>query len=137
MAQAANIVINDGAPTPAAHTFSPQSVGLLTANYRDRSVGVIIGQPSIDLSKEDPKSAAGVYTITARVQLPILEVSAPSTGSGYQPQPKVAYTVTGNLRFLVPQRSAQTDRAYLLAFCKNLLAHATMVSAIEDLEMPW
>lgn len=137
MAQAANIVINDGAGTPVAHTFNPQMVGLDKSLFRDRTIDVIIGQPSIEMTKVEPTSTSGLYRVTTRVSVPVLEVSAPSTGSGYQPQPKVAYTLTGLTQFMIPQRSTLQERKHVLAYVKNLMANATLVSAVENLEMPW
>lgn len=137
MAIAANISVPDGAATPVVHVFQPQEVGLNTAVYHDRSVDQEIGRRSIEFSKVEPKSPGGVTKVSFRLSYPILEVSAPTSSSGYQPAPKVAYTITGIATFYVPKRALTQERKDLWAMFYNLAAAGTVQSAVQNSEMPW
>lgn len=131
-----NIVVNDGATTPVAHTYAPAGIDGINARYADRASGIPIGYNTIDLSLRAPsaKSLEPMYLATFRVKTPVLEVTSPSTASGIQPAPTVAYTLIGESKFWMPERSSLQNRKDLLAMHKNLLANAVVTSVIENLE---
>jgi hypothetical protein len=131
-----NVVINDGATTPLAHTFGPAGIDGLVAGYADRSGGIPVGYYSLDVSlrKPSPKSIEKMYLATFRIKTPILEQTSPSTSTGIQPAPTVGYTPIAELKFWLPERSALQDRKNLRAFVKNLLADAVVTAVVETLE---
>lgn len=142
MAQRANIVINDGQATPVAHTFNPNSgdgnvPGSSQIVYEDRSGGVSVGFPSIFVITRKPNKQLRNQKVTLIVKRPVLEVLSNSTVSGIMPAPTAAYEVTFRGEFTLPERSDLATRKDLLAYVRNLLAHATITSAINDLESPW
>lgn len=134
----AAIVIKDGKPTPLDHTFSPVRVDAsAVAKLVDRSGGIAAGFPVITLQLREPvgnNSKSRVYKATAKVWVPVLEVSSPATATGFQPAPTVAYTQASSHEFLLPERSTRADRADVYAFSKNLLAHAAVSAMVLDLE---
>lgn len=139
----APIVINDGATTPVAHTFSPSGPDKNGVTYLyDRSGGIAIGFPSLALDLREPLSAkAGqasnanrIFRATAKVVFPILEVTSPTTGTGIQPAPTKSYDMTVKIEFLLPERSSLQNRKDILAYAKNILANSNMASLVLDLE---
>jgi len=132
-----NVTINDGAATPLAHVFGPVGIdGNLVAKYADRSGGIPVGYLTVDISLRppSPKSIEKMYLVTARTVFPVLEVTSPSTASGIQPAPTVAYKLIAETKFWMPERSTLQNRKDVSALHRNLLANAAMTSVIENLE---
>lgn len=134
---ATNIVLNDGKPTPVAHTFSPTK-RTDVAIYQDRATGLPIGYWELSLNTRAPavNTASEMYKVTAKVKIPTLEQTAPSTTTGYQPAPKVAYSLGAKLEFMIPARSTLAERTDLLAITQNLFANISfrpMILNLEDL----
>jgi len=74
------------------------------------------------------------YRIVAKVTVPTLEQTSPSTSTGIQPAPSVAYNLIGNVEFVIPERSTLAQRKDLLAYVKNLMANAVVTAAGQDFE---
>jgi hypothetical protein len=136
MAAIANIVINDGKATPVAHTFAPvtSSDPNGVALWTDRSTGVAVGFPVISLKLRAPSKGSRNFKLTSKVKLPVLNVTSPSTGSGIQPLPSVAYNIEANIEFLLPEASLLADRKDFFAFVKNYMANAVWTAAVENYE---
>jgi len=139
MTAIAAIVINDGVATPVAHTFAPVTAtdrnGV--AQWADRSGGIAVGFPVLTFSSRLPSKAAGpnrAYKVTAKVVLPVLDITSPSTGTGVQPAPSVGYSLIGTCEFSLPERSTLAQRKDLLAFVKNYLANAVVTAGVQDFE---
>lgn len=142
MAARANIALNDGQTTPVAHTFNPNSgdgnvPGVSVISYEDRSGGIQVGFPRVSISTRKPTRQNRNYKVTAMVVVPVMENVSNSTVSGIAPAPTVAYEVMCTSSFVLPERSSIAARKDLLAYVKNLYAHAVMTSAVQDLESPW
>lgn len=131
-----NIVINDGAATPVAHTFAPAGISGIVASYADRVGGIPVGYPTIDASLRAPsnQSREKMYLATVRIKTPILDVTSPSTATGIQPAPSVGYTPIAELKFWLPERSTLQNRKDLRAFAKNIMADAVVTALVETLE---
>lgn len=131
-----NVVINDGATTPVAHTFAPAGQEGLVNSYADRLSGIPVGYYTLDISlrKPSPKSLEKMYLATFRIRTPILEVTSPSTASGIQPAPTVGYNPICEIKFWLPERSSLQDRKNLRAYAKNLMADAVVTAVVESLE---
>lgn len=133
-----NIVINDGAATPVAKTFTPVSENPVNNfNWADRSGGVPIGYPHVRLSLKEagPKGTASILNI--EMKLPVLETPTGSTSGGFAPVPTVAHTGRIVFTAYLPTRSTLQNRKDLRALFANLLAHATVTGAFEDLISPY
>lgn len=130
-----NITLNDGKTTPVAHTFSPVSVGSDgVAAYVDRIGGIPIGYPRISLWLGSPSKTNRNYKFVAKVVLPVLEVTSPSTATGIQPAPTKAYDVPFTVTGSFPERSSLADRKDAVAYLKNILASAVVTAIVENLE---
>lgn len=131
----ATITINDGQGTPVAHAFSPGHIKGDIATYMDRVGGIAVGYPILSISLRAPLAkGARVYKATVKVLSPTLEVTSPSTGTGIQPAPTKGYDCTFIGDFLLPERASKANRADIIAFARNALAHATVKTVIEELE---
>lgn len=136
MAAIANVVINDGLATPVAHTFAPVTIDAQgVAKWADRSGGISVGFPTLSYSLKNPTGNSKSYKMTAKVTLPVLEQTSPSTSTGIQPAPVVGYNLIANIEIVLPERSTTQDRKNLLAYVKNFLANASVVTAgVENYE---
>jgi hypothetical protein len=133
----ASLVANDGATTPVAHTFSPVGINAdMVAQYDDRSPGVAVGYNSLTVSLRKPSngSTSRNYKAVIKLVLPTLEITSPSTSTGISPQPTKAFDCLANVEFVFSERSSLQNRKDLLALVKNILAHATITSVVQDLE---
>lgn len=141
MAARANIVINDGQASPVAHTFNPAKVvdidAVTLATYEDRSGGIAVGFPVVSISMRRPSKTSRTYKVQLKVVVPTLETISNSTVSGILPAPTKAYDTLVNVEFITHERAPLQSRKDILAYAKNLLAHAVVTSAIQDLDMPY
>ena len=88
MAAIAALTLNDGAATPVAHTFGPLGIDQARiAKWQDRSGGIALGFPTVTFSMRQPSKASRNFKLTAKVVVPTLEVTSPSTSTGIQPAP--------------------------------------------------
>lgn len=137
MAAVAPIVINDGAATPVAHTFNPSRQSGDLFEFTDRVSGVAAGFNKISvLTRYGAASNAG-QRVTMKVTVPTLAVTAPSSGTGVQPNPTAAYTGLATIEFLIPNASDAVARANLLAYVKNLMATSFVANMIQNLDAPY
>lgn len=134
MAAIAPITLLDGQPTPASHTFSPVNIVNDVAHFADRSGGISVGFPAVTFMLRPPTKGSRAYKLSLKVVLPILEVTAPGSASGFQPAPTKAYDLIGSVEIIMPERSTQLQRRDILAYTKNLLADAVVNAAVRDFE---
>ncbi len=135
MAAIANIVVNDGKTTPVSHTFAPVTIDSAgVAKWADRSGGISIGFPTITYSLKNPNQGSRAYKLVAKVSLPVLEQTSPSTSTGIQPAPMVAYSLIANVELVLPERSTLADRKDLFAYVKNVLANSLFTQGVENYE---
>lgn len=133
-----NIVINDGATTPVAHTFTPVSENPQNNfHWADRSGGIPVGMPKIhlELKESGPRGTASILTI--EVEAPVLETATGSTTGGFAPVPTLAHNPRCVIKMYLPNRSTTQNRKDLRSYVKNLLSDAVLVSAIDDLISPY
>jgi hypothetical protein len=136
MSAIAPVVINDGQATPVAHTFAPVTIDATgVAKWADRSTGISVGFPQLSYSLKNPNGTSKNYRLTAKVTLPVLEQTSPSTSTGIQPAPTVAYNLIANVDIVLPERSTLADRKNLIAYVRNFLANAAVITAgVENYE---
>lgn len=120
-------VVTTSATVGADKTFDPEGfVAPGVARWVDRSLstenpaGVAIGYPSITLSVRSPTKASRMYKVTAKLDLPTLDVTAPSTASGIQPAPSKAYSCAAILEVMLPERSTLAERQRLSCYLASL-----------------
>jgi hypothetical protein len=136
MSAIANIVINDGAATPVAHTLNPITSGL-NAFFRDSIATLpIAGQISLRILSK-PDSGSGLNKVKVVVDVPVLEViTGTSTQSGYQAPPKMAYSCKAVCEFILPSRGTMQNRTDLLALLKSALSNALVEESITVMSPP-
>jgi hypothetical protein len=136
MTAIAALTLADGATTPVNHTFSPVNIDQAgVARWADRAGGVALGFPVVSFSMRNPTKSSRNYRITAKVNVPVLEQTSPSTATGIQPAPTKAYDLIFNGEFILPERSTAQQRKDLLAYVKNYFANAAVIpAAVENFE---
>ncbi len=137
MSAIAAIVINDGQATPVAHTFNPIVSGP-DQLYRESQSGLaLVGQGRVTMSEKLIPNGDGVNRVTLRLELPALETVTAQNAQGYTAAPKVAYTNTVIVQFLLPGRGTAAQRKDLRVLTANLLANAQVVDLVENLATPY
>jgi hypothetical protein len=102
--------------------ISPQGV----AKWVNRAItatnpsGVAVGYPALTMSVRPPTKASRVYKVTAKLVLPTLEQTSPSTMTGIQPAPTKAYDCTCVMEFMLPERSTLLERQTLFSSVTSL-----------------
>lgn len=137
MAARSTIVINDGAATPVAHTFSPQLGGELSV-YKDRSVAIEVGQPyiTVEMTRPAPGDNNGKYKCRMRVCVPSLAATGVAS-TGVTPASQVAYEEKAILEFSLSRRASLQEKKDTLAFAWNLLNHQVAKDLVWNQELPW
>jgi hypothetical protein len=138
MAAIAPMTIVDGAATPVNHTFNPigkDANGI--AKWQDQTGGIAVGFSSITFSLKEPAKGAQNYRVVAKVVLPVLEQTSPSTSTGIQPAPTKAYDLIANVEFVLPQRSTLQNRKDILAMVKDLLTETPIADAVQNFTGVW
>lgn len=137
MSAIGNLVINDGATTPVAHTLNPISAGL-NSFWRDSVATLpIAGQVTVRLIAK-PDSGSGLNKVKLIVDVPSLEViTGTSTQSGYQAPPKTAYSNKVVIDFILPSRGTVQNRKDALSLLKNALANIQVEEALTILANPY
>jgi hypothetical protein len=121
--------ITTSATVSVDKTFNPEGFRLPgVARWVDRSGGIAIGYPAFSLSVRPPSKTSRIYRVTAKLSLPTLEVTSPSTSTGIQPQPTLAYTCQAVMEFMLPERSTLAERTALFSHLRSLFATTIQAS---------
>ncbi|UUW21312.1 MAG: hypothetical protein [Sanya fiers-like virus 20] len=137
MAAMSNVVLNDAQATPVAHTFGPAGVSNNVAKWYDRSGGITLGYPQLTLSVSEATKARPTNKIRVQVIVPTLEVTSPSTASGIQPAPTLAYNSVVDLTMVFHIRSTLQERKNAVAYLSNFFANAAFTAAYQNFEPAW
>jgi hypothetical protein len=105
---------------------NPQGI----ASWVDRSGGIAIGYPRFTMSVRPPTKGSRIYKVLAKLVLPTLEQTSPSTMTGIQPAPTKAYDCTCVMEFMLPERSTLAERQKLFSAVASLFART--VNASDD-----
>jgi hypothetical protein len=112
-------------------TFNPEGfISPGVARWVDRSGGIAIGYPSITMSIRPPTKTSRLYKVVAKVTLPTLEQTSPSTASGIQPAPTKAYDCSCVMEFMLPERSTLAERQALFSLVASQFARR--INASDD-----
>lgn len=135
MSAIAALTIADGLATPVNRTFNPVNIDQLgVAKWANRESGIALGYPVVTFSLRNPSKTSRNYKVTAKLVLPVLEVTSPSTSTGIQPAPTKAYDLLATVDFVLPERSTVAQRSDLLAYLKNFLGNAVITNGVKDFE---
>jgi len=133
MPEQAAIVLVDTTPTPDVnYTFGPVKQSGDEASWAERSGGIPIGYGQLSISIRPPsaKSLEKYYLVTARVTIPTLEVTSPSTMTGIQPAPTVAYKHIAEVKFWLSDRGTSDERLKLRDFASYLVGDTAQLQPI-------
>lgn len=124
MSQIANIVAFDGASTPVSHTFIPVSVvrekDEVIADWREALASVpVYAQPRVTMKLK--RMASGVYRVSTRVSVPVMETVGSQNAAGYTAAPKVAYENTDEHVGYFHERSDITGRRLVRQLAVNIM----------------
>lgn len=130
-----DMTINDGQAPTVAHTFkarriTPEGV----ARYQDISSGIAVGFPTFEVSNREPLKNSPNYRVKVKVVLPVLETVSGTSYAGIVAAPQKAYDLISDMEFIMPARSTLAVRKDLIAYTKNILAHPTLTSVLQDLD---
>ncbi|DAD52464.1 coat protein [ssRNA phage SRR5466728_3] len=139
MAAATTIVINDGATSPVAHTFTPigkDDKGVMWFEQTTPAPANPLGAKRIGYRQTrvmDPKGQlTGKSKAILTLYLPTLETVS-NNSAGITPPPTVSYVEESRIEFTLPERSVKQERKDTRVLMANLLASAQVVSAVDDL----
>lgn len=141
MPTVANIVINDGATTPVAYTFTPigkDSKDVLWYEQITPTPASMISARRIGYRQTRPQmNAKGQIVAAGKVIFTIAVPTAQTLGTndaGVLPPPSLAYKNVVRIEFDLPERGATQERKDLRSFCINLLGNANTVANIDLLQ---
>lgn len=135
MAQQANITVFDGAAVPVSHTLVGESIsqdkdGTILAEWKESLPGVP-DYAQVRCTMKKRKLPSGVFRVTVRTQVPVMESIAGVNSSGYTAAPKVAFTDTLETVGYFHERGTLTGRRLARQIHINLLGSiATSVAAV-------
>lgn len=139
MPAVANIVINDGAASPVAHTYVPlgkDDKGVFWFEQVTPAPVNPLGADRIGISlKRTPngRSQTGTAKAVIAIYEPVLEVLG-NSATGITPPPTLSYELKSRQTFDLPERSTKQERKDTRVKHKNLLDNALVVAVIDDLQ---
>lgn len=137
MAIRGNITLTDAATTPVNHVMTPSTNGGGPLQWRDSNQAIYIGKARLSLVQRLADKQSKTTKISWKLETPILEVTSPSTSSGIQPAPTVAYTPLMNIEFVLPDRTTLQERKDLLAMTRDLIGEAIVTAQVQDIDLIW
>lgn len=120
MSQLANVVINDRAATPVAHTFTPNSLVGNTAVFAE-STGTPVSDPTLTVLWT--KQSNGRRKVTVRLRKPIVQNE---TINGVV-NPKEVRVGIGEVSFSFDPTSTEQERADVVGLLANSLSASLTV----------
>lgn len=141
MPQIAPIVINDGATTPVAHTFTPigrdQKTGVFWFEQTIPAVPVLqakrIGYKQDRILGDKMRQQTGASKASYTLHVPTLETLG-TADNGLTPPPTLAYRELVRVEFELPERGLKQERKDTRVLALNLLGHAMVVANVDDLQ---
>jgi hypothetical protein len=127
---ASNVVINDGATTPVAHTFTPigkDAKGVLNYEQTTPTTSTPLEAKKIGY-RQTRGTASGAKTngngkLVLTVSIPRAETLS-NNSSGFIPAPTLAYELKARVELDLPERSTAQERKDLRALTLNALTSA-------------
>lgn len=127
MATFADLVINDGASTPAAHTFKVKLNDRGLSTWEERTGGIPVGYLLVKVQTSDTVT---VRKVDIDIVCPVLAAVAGANAQGFTPAAKVDYSNRSKHQFWLSQRGTQAQRTDLWAYARNILDNATIKAVI-------
>lgn len=123
-----NLVINDGASTPVAHTFAPAMKDGQQAMWTNNAASIPIGKESLTFTVRMPPrgNSTAAIRVTGKLTLPVV---APVDGLD-----DVVRSSSFDFAFNIAQTATLQNRKDIAALVKNFFANPAIVSAVESTE---
>lgn len=121
-----NIAVTDAEVSPATHTYSPVKTDGSTARLANRTSTTPQGFETLQIALTEPRSPKGAYQLTIGMNDPV-----EATVDG---QVVVVRNNSASVTVNFSQSSTNQERKNTLKQIANLLAHATIVSVVDQLE---
>jgi hypothetical protein len=138
MAQQTAITLTDATPTtPVNRVFNPAKKDGDVYRYDYRGTGIVVGYDNLTVNTKLPSKTSKATKVQFRLTCPILEQTSPSTASGIQPAPSVAYSNIFDMTFVLAERSVLQDRKNLLSMARDLIDEALTTAAVENYDAPY
>jgi len=133
-----NITLTDANPTtPVNRVYYPTEMTGKVLNYVDRTQAIAAGQNKLSVSQVASSASSPTYKVKWKLVNPVLAQSSPSTASGIQPAPQVAYTNLATIDFVLHERATAQERKDLLAQLRDLIGEAIVTNQVESLDLIW
>lgn len=135
MSQQANITAFDGAATPVTHTFVGESIaqdkdGTITARWKESLPGVP-DYAQVRFITKKRRLPNGIYRVSSRTEVPVMESVSGVNSSGYTAAPKVAYVDTVETVGYFSERGTLSGRRLARQLHTNILGSvATAVTPV-------
>jgi hypothetical protein len=140
MPAAANIVINDGAGSPVAHTFSPLGKDPKGVYRFEQTVPTptnVASAKRLGVSQVRSFGTKGALTSQSKViwtiDYPTMETLG-TNDAGITPAPTVAYVNSKREEYTLPERGSTQERKDVRTFGINLGANAIYIATIDALQ---
>jgi len=129
MSQLANIIAFDGAATPVTHTFVGEQVApdvdkSIVASWKESAAGVP-DYAQIRVVERKKRLPNGIFRVSMRVEVPVMESISGQNSSGYTAPPKVAYVDTTELVGYYSERSLIAGRRLSRQLCINIAGNVS------------
>jgi len=125
---ATGVTINDGATTPVATVFSPDTQDGMLARFANRAASIPAGFKTISHEVRRPTSAGAAQRIIIGFNLPVVEtVNGIATVTRYS---------SAKVELNIANGSTLQERKDLLAFVANYLDVAEVKTSVQNVE-PW
>lgn len=129
MAAQANIVVFDGAGTPVSHTLVAsgveKQVGATTVADWAEQISTVPAYAQVRATQIKRKLKSGVYQVTSRIEVPVMETVSGQNASGYTAPPKVAYTDRFELVSYTSERSVETTKRIAMQMLLNWMGNVS------------
>lgn len=108
------VVPTTSATVATDHTYDPEGFSAPgVSRWVDRVGGIAAGFPSITSSLRKPTKNSRIYKATQVLTIPRMATTSPSTNTGIEPAPTVAYSGQCKLEWLLPERMTVAERVTL------------------------
>jgi len=134
MSALANITVYDGAGTPVAHTLVGESIerlpdGTVQAKWKESLAG-LPDYAQVRCTMKKLKLQSGVFRVSCRTEVPVMEAIGTTNASGYTSPPKVAYIDTLDSVGYFHERGTITSRRLARQINVNVMGNiSTSVAA--------
>lgn len=129
MGQQANIAVFDGATVPVVHNLVGEGVstmpdGTISARWKE-SLPTVPDYAQVRLVQTKRKLPSGIFRVSSRCEVPVMESISGVNSSGYTAAPKVAFTDTTEIVGYYHERSVVNGRRLSRQMALNVAGGVT------------